>query len=54
MKQKCTCGNPKFGFDCSCDWERKHPGNNSYWCEFCGYYHASEPKCDKCELDDEE
>lgn len=48
---KCTCGNPKMGFDCSCEHEKKYPGDINYACEFCGIYTASEPKCNKCEPD---
>jgi hypothetical protein len=46
------CEQEKYGFDCVCDHVKSHPGNNEYVCEFCGIYHASEPRCNKCELDD--
>lgn len=46
---KCTCGNPKMGFDCTCNWSNMHPGNKHYSCEYCGVYDASEPKCQSCE-----
>ena len=49
-KDKCTCGNPEFGFNCVCDWMKKHPGNKEYSCEWCGIYTASEPRCNKCEV----
>jgi len=53
-KEKCTCGNPDFGFDCTCEWEKKYPGTNRYTCEFCGIYQASRPKCNKCGLEVEQ
>ena len=46
---ECKCGNPKYGFNCVCDWIEKHPGDNGYSCEFCGLYSASKPKCNRCE-----
>jgi len=45
----CTCGNPQMGFDCVCEWVKKHPGDINYSCEFCGIYTASAPRCNKCE-----
>jgi len=45
----CTCGNPEFGFDCVCNWVKSHPGDKEFICDFCGFYHASEPMCNKCE-----
>jgi hypothetical protein len=47
-QHKCT--NMKYGFNCSCDWEKIHPGTNEYSCEWCGLYTASKPRCNKCEL----
>ena len=47
--KKCTCGNPQLGFDCVCDFVKQNPGNNEYECEHCGIYHASKPRCNKCE-----
>lgn len=44
----CTCDNPEFGFDCICDWVKMHPGNTNYYCEYCGCYRASKPRCNKC------
>jgi hypothetical protein len=46
---KCKCGNPEMGFDCVCDWVKKHPGEREFSCEICGLYDASEPRCNKCE-----
>jgi hypothetical protein len=45
----CSCGNPAFGFDCTCDWSREHPGDTHYACEFCGIYVAGKPHCNYCE-----
>jgi len=45
----CTCGNTEMGFNCMCEWMKKHPGKNHYLCEFCGIYTASEPRCGECE-----
>ncbi len=50
MKNNCLCGNPEYGFDCVCAWEKKNPGNVEYVCEFCGIYHASKPRCSECEV----
>jgi len=47
--KECTCGSEVTGFDCVCDWVKKYPGNEQYACEFCGLYHASRPRCNKCE-----
>ena len=47
----CDCGNPQYGFDCSCKWVEMHPGDIEYHCEYCGLYKASAKKCDKCEED---
>jgi hypothetical protein len=47
-KDKCTCGNPKLGFDCVCEWVRNHPGMISYCCEYCGCYTASAKRCNRC------
>lgn len=47
--KKCTCGNPQLGFNCVCDWVKKHPGKKNYACEFDGIYTASKPRCNKCE-----
>jgi len=49
IKQVCTCGNPSMGFECVCEWVTNHPGNNTYSCEYCGLYEASDPRCNKCE-----
>ena len=48
----CTCGNPKFNFDCVCEWVAAHPGNLDFTCEFCGIYTAGEARCNKCEVDE--
>ena len=48
---KCTCGNPEFGFDCVCDHVENNPGNIDFSCEFHGLYTASIPRCNKCERD---
>jgi len=54
-KTKCNCGNPEYGFDCTCEWERKHPGNKHFTCEFCGIYVAGKARCNMCEefIDDD-
>ena len=52
MKRKqvvCECGNPYFGFDCTCEHEKNNPGDDEFSCEFCGYFIASKPICNKCE-----
>jgi hypothetical protein len=49
MSIECSCGNPRLGFDCVCEWVKQNPGENDYTCEFCGLYSASKPKCNKCE-----
>ena len=51
-KGEACCGNVENGFPCSCDHEEKFPGTNQYSCEYCGIYEASQPRCNKCELDD--
>jgi len=45
----CECGNPDLGCECTCDWEKKHPGKKLYACDYCGIYVASKPRCNKCE-----
>lgn len=45
----CNCDNEKHGFKCVCEWVAKHPGYKTYFCEYCGIYTASEPRCNKCE-----
>jgi len=45
----CTCGNPKMGFDCMCDWMKENPGDKNFSCEFCGIYTASKARCNECE-----
>jgi hypothetical protein len=45
----CVCDNPKYGFNCTCEWEKNHPGDIFWSCEFCGLYQASKPKCNRCE-----
>ena len=47
----CTCENPDFHFDCTCDHSKKFPGDIQYTCEYCGIYTASKPKCNKCEAE---
>ncbi len=49
---KCTCGNPSMGFGCTCEWSKKNPGLIVFYCEFCGIYEASKPKCNKCEVEE--
>jgi len=49
---ECTCGNPEYGFDCMCDWMKKHPGNIEFCCEFCGIYYASKARCSECEANE--
>jgi len=46
---ECTCGNLKYGFDCTCQWSKDHPGIIEYVCEFCGIYVAGKPRCHHCE-----
>ena len=48
-EDECSCENTKWGFDCMCAWEKKHPGTRDFSCEFCGLYTASGPRCNKCE-----
>lgn len=50
-KIKCTCGNPRYGFNCVCEHVKAYPGNIKFSCEWCGLYTASRPKCNKCESD---
>jgi hypothetical protein len=50
---KCNCGNPEVGFDCVCDFVRKHPGENEFSCEHCGIYKAARPRCVMCENNQE-
>ena len=45
----CTCDNPQYGFPCVCEFIKAHPGDREFTCEFCGLYHASIPRCNKCE-----
>lgn len=45
----CKCGNPEYGFDCTCDHVRNNPGDIEFSCEFCGIFTASAPRCNKCE-----
>lgn len=48
-EDECSCESTKWGFDCMCEWEKRHPGTREFSCEFCGLYTASEPHCNKCE-----
>lgn len=48
-KKSCTCGNPKFGFNCVCEWVKMYPGDIEFACEWCGIYKASRPQCNLCE-----
>lgn len=45
----CTCGNPEYGFECTCIHSEQNPGDILYSCEFHGLYHASKPICNRCE-----
>ena len=47
-EDECCCGNPEFGFRCSCKWVKEHPGDIDFNCSFCGLYTASEQKCNNC------
>ena len=49
IKQRCACGNVKYGLDCICEWAKKHPGNKKFSCIWCGIYSASEARCNQCE-----
>jgi len=49
MDEKCCCGNPKYGFGCSCKHKKENPGEAIFICEYCGIFKASKPKCNKCE-----
>ena len=46
------CGNSQVGFPCSCDHEERNPGTTDYTCEYCGFYTASKPRCNKCEAEE--
>lgn len=46
---ECKCGNPTYGFDCTCEWETENSGDKSFCCEFCGLYKASRARCTECE-----
>jgi hypothetical protein len=46
---KGPCQNVKVGFDCMVKWEKEHPGETCFYCEYCGIYTASDPRCNKCE-----
>lgn len=48
---ECICGNPEFGFDCTCEHTINNPGDIDFSCGFCGLYTASKPRCNKCEED---
>lgn len=50
----CACGNPEFGFPCVCGFTHDHPGDIEFTCEFCGIYTASQARCSKCEIMDDE
>lgn len=52
IDEECTCGNPFFGFDCTCEHTKTNPGDIEYNCEFCGIYTASKPRCNRCESSD--
>jgi len=41
--------NVLYGFEDMTQWEKDHPGDIEFTCEFCGIYTASEPRCNKCE-----
>ena len=45
------CDNEKYGFECSCKWERENPGDIKYNCPYCGMYVASRPRCGDCQED---
>jgi hypothetical protein len=47
----CNCGNPDFGFDCVCAHIFRYPGNIEYYCDICGFYEASRPRCNLCEVE---
>jgi hypothetical protein len=49
MKEQCKCGNPQFGFPCTCSFVAKYPGNKTFSCEFCGLYTAGTNRCSACE-----
>ena len=37
------------GFPDMTQWEKDHPGNIEYCCEYCGIYTAGKPRCNKCQ-----
>lgn len=46
-----SCTNVQFGFPCAAEFEKKFPGTCSFYCEFCGIYTASQPRCNCCECE---
>lgn len=47
------CMNVQAGFDCMDEYEKNHPGNKKFFCEWCGIYTASEPRCNCCEEEED-
>jgi hypothetical protein len=47
--EKCSCGNPGWGFECVCEWVKTHPGKLEFACEIHGLYVANKPVCNLCE-----
>lgn len=47
--EECTCGNVEYGFNCTCEWSYRNPGEKEFTCLFCGIYQASSPQCNQCE-----
>lgn len=45
---KCECFADMGPFNCTCKWVKDNPGNIKYNCNWCGFYTASKPMCDKC------
>lgn len=51
---ECNCGNSQFFLECVCDFVNTHKGNKNFGCGYCGFYTASNPRCNECEEFEEE
>ena len=41
-----------FGFPDMSGWEKDHPGNTEWSCQWCGIYNASKPRCSECQTEE--
>jgi hypothetical protein len=41
-----------FGFPDMSKWEKDHPGDTEWSCQWCGIYNASKPRCSECQTEE--